>query len=115
MFTNSGTLLSGEKRWLDADGIPLHHFLGVSGFAEYTVVSARSVVRIDHDLAPEIAALFGCAVMTGVGAVVNAARVAAGESVAVFGLGGVGLVEFLRWPARHKFQRGNGCILDFLT
>jgi Zn-dependent alcohol dehydrogenase len=91
----AGTLLGGEKRWRDADGIPLHHFLGVSGFAEYTVVSARSVVRIDHDLAPEIAALFGCAVMTGVGAVVNAARVAAGESVAVFGLGGVGLAAVL--------------------
>jgi Zn-dependent alcohol dehydrogenase len=91
----AGTLLGGEKRWRDADGIPLHHFLGVSGFAQYTVVSARSVVRIDHDLAPEIAALFGCAVMTGVGAVVNAARVAAGESVAVFGLGGVGLAAVL--------------------
>ena len=48
----AGTLLGGEKRWLDADGLRLHHFLGVSGFAQYTVVSARSVVSIDHDLAP---------------------------------------------------------------
>jgi Zn-dependent alcohol dehydrogenase len=89
------TLLGGGRRWLDADGMTLHHFLGVSGFAEYTVVSARSAVRIDHDLAPEIAAIFGCAVMTGVGAVVNAARVSAGESVAIFGLGGVGLAALL--------------------
>src|SRR6202044_1634892 len=84
-----------ERRWLDADGTTLHHFLGVSGFAEYTVVSARSAVRIDHDLVPEIAALFGCAVMTGVGAVINTARVAPGESVAIFGLGGVGLAALL--------------------
>jgi alcohol dehydrogenase len=52
-------------------------------------------VRVDKDLAPEIAALFGCAVMTGVGAVVNTARVAPGESVAIFGLGGVGLAALL--------------------
>jgi Zn-dependent alcohol dehydrogenase len=91
----AGTLLGGERRWLDAQGKTLHHFLGVSGFAEYTVVSACSAVRIDSDLAPEIAALFGCAVMTGVGAVVNAARVSAGESVAIFGLGGVGLAALL--------------------
>ncbi len=91
----AGTLLSGERRWFDANGAPLNHFLGVSGFAEYTVVSARSAVRIDSDLLPEIAALFGCAVVTGVGAVVNAARVSAGESVAIFGLGGVGLAALL--------------------
>lgn len=91
----AGTLLGGGRRWLDADGMTLHHLLGVSGFAQYTVVSARSAVRIDRDLPPEIAALFGCAVMTGVGAVVNTARVAAGESVAIFGLGGVGLAALL--------------------
>jgi Zn-dependent alcohol dehydrogenase len=91
----AGTLLGGGRRWLDADDIQLHHLLGVSGFAEYTVVSARSAVRIDHDLPPEIAALFGCAVMTGVGAIVNTAKVSAGESVAIFGLGGVGLAALL--------------------
>jgi Zn-dependent alcohol dehydrogenase len=91
----AGTLLGGGRRWLDADGMQLHHLLGVSGFAEYTVVSARSAVRVDHDLPPEIAALFGCAVMTGVGAVVNTAKVSAGESVAIFGLGGVGLAALL--------------------
>lgn len=59
------------------------------------MVSVRSTIRVEVDLAPEIAALFGCAVMTGVGAVVNTARVAPGESVAVFGLGGVGLAALL--------------------
>ena len=91
----AGTLLGGGRRWHDAHGITLQHHLGVSGFAEYTVVSSHSAVRIDHDLAPQIAALFGCAVMTGVGAVVNTAKVSAGESVAIFGLGGVGLAALL--------------------
>ncbi len=86
----AGTLLGGTRRWR-GNGGELHHHLGVSGFAEYTVVSAHSAVKIDEPLAPEIAALFGCAVMTGVGAVVNTAKVGAGDSVAVFGLGGVGL------------------------
>ncbi|QBB69307.1 alcohol dehydrogenase [Pseudolysobacter antarcticus] len=91
----AGQLLGGGRRWSDTKAVSLQHHLGVSGFAEYTVVSARSAVKIDADLAPEIAALFGCAVMTGVGAVVNTAKVAAGESVTVFGLGGVGLAALL--------------------
>jgi alcohol dehydrogenase len=91
----AGRLLGGGMRWHDADDAPLQHHLGVSGFAEYTVTSAHSAVRIDRDLPPEIAALFGCAVMTGVGAVINTARVAPGESVAIFGLGGVGLAALL--------------------
>ncbi|MDB5985490.1 MAG: alcohol dehydrogenase [Nevskia sp.] len=93
----AGTLLNGARRWRAADGSngDLHHHLGVSAFAEMTVVSARSAVRVDQDLPAEIAALFGCAVLTGVGAVVNTAHVAAGESVAIFGLGGVGLAALL--------------------
>lgn len=100
----AGTLLDGDVRLRDAHDAPLHHHLGVSGFAEYAVVSERSAVRIDPDLPPSIAALFGCAVMTGVGAVVNTAGVRPGESVAVFGLGGVGLSAVLgaaacsAWP-----------------
>lgn len=90
----AGTLLSGARRWRRA-GERIHHHLGVSGFAEHTVVAAQSAVKVDADLPPEIAALFGCAVMTGVGAVVNTARVAPGQSVAVFGLGGVGLAALL--------------------
>lgn len=90
-----GVLLGGGKRLSSAAGDELKHHLGVSGFAEACVVSARSAVKIDRALDPAIAALFGCAVMTGVGAVVNTARVQPGESVAVFGLGGVGLAALL--------------------
>jgi Zn-dependent alcohol dehydrogenase len=99
----NGRLLEGGSHWSDADGVPLLHHLGVSGFAEYTVVSARSAVRIDADLPAEIAALFGCAVMTGVGAVINTAHVQPGESVAVFGLGGVGLSSILGARACSAF------------
>lgn len=90
-----GTLLGGGRRWCDAPGGTIHHHLGVSGFAERAVVSTHSAIRIDPAVAPEIAALFGCAVMTGAGAVLNTARVPAGASVAVFGLGGVGLAAIL--------------------
>ena len=64
-------------------------------FAEYAVVSRRSLVKIDPELPLDEAALFGCAVLTGVGAVVNTAQVPAGASVAVIGLGGVGLCSLL--------------------
>ncbi len=90
-----GELLRGGTRLTDSTGAPVYHHLGVSGFAEFTVASARSVVKVDPELPPEIAALFGCAVMTGVGCIVNTAKVAAGESVAIFGLGGVGLAAVL--------------------
>ncbi|MDE1568343.1 zinc-dependent alcohol dehydrogenase family protein [Aquabacter sediminis] len=89
-----GELLSGAIR-LHQDGAPLHHHLGCSAFADYAVVSRRSLVQIDKDIPLPVAALFGCAVLTGVGAVVNTARVQAGESVAVVGLGGVGLAAVL--------------------
>jgi alcohol dehydrogenase len=91
----TGSLLSGEWRWSGPDGAPLHHHLGVSAFADHIVVSTRSAVRVDPSLPHEIAALFGCAVLTGVGAVVNSAEVGVGDSVAVFGLGGVGLAALL--------------------
>ncbi len=91
----AGTLLGGARRWCDAPEGQMNHHLGVSAFAEHTVVSARSAVKIDPALPPEIAALFGCAVMTGAGAVLNTARVPAGASVVVFGLGGVGLAAVL--------------------
>ncbi|MBS0658398.1 MAG: zinc-dependent alcohol dehydrogenase family protein [Verrucomicrobia bacterium] len=90
----AGSLLLGARR-LQLGVQPIHHHLGVSGFAEMAVVSARSAVRIEPDVAPEIAALFGCAVLTGVGAVVNTAQLRPGESVAIFGLGGVGQAALL--------------------
>jgi len=89
-----GTLLSGERR-LFRDGKPVNHHMGCSAFAEYSVVSRRSAIKVDPELALEEAALFGCAVLTGVGAVVNTAQVKAGASVAVVGLGGVGLASVL--------------------
>jgi alcohol dehydrogenase len=91
----AGTLLSGARRLRRPDGTPVHHHLGVSAFAEYATVSRRSLVKVDPDLPLEEAALFGCAVLTGVGAVVNTARMPAGSSAAVIGLGGVGLCSVL--------------------
>jgi alcohol dehydrogenase len=90
----AGQLLSGTRKLRRADG-PVHHHMGVSAFSELAVVSRNSCVRIDPELPLEEAALFGCAVLTGVGAVVNTARVQAGASVAVIGLGGVGLCSLL--------------------
>jgi alcohol dehydrogenase len=86
----AGTLLSGQRR-LHRNGTEVHHHLGVSAFAEYATVSRRSLVKIEKGLPLDEAALFGCAVLTGVGAVINTAKVSAGASVAVIGLGGVGL------------------------
>ena len=73
------------------DGSPLYPGLGTGAFAEETVVSERAVVRLPADLPLEQAAVLGCAVLTGAGAVFNTADVRSGQSVAVVGLGGVGL------------------------
>ncbi|HCE28983.1 MAG TPA: alcohol dehydrogenase [Comamonadaceae bacterium] len=86
----AGTLLGGGKR-LSYQGEPVDHFVGVSAFAEHAVLSRRGVQKIDKSLPLEIAALFGCAVMTGVGAIANTSQVHPGQKVAVVGLGGVGL------------------------
>jgi Zn-dependent alcohol dehydrogenase len=89
-----GTLLGGHKR-IHNEGNYYHHHLGVSGFAEFAVVSVDSLVKIDQEIPFEIAALFGCAIMTGVGAVVNTAQLKFGESILIVGLGGVGLSAIL--------------------
>lgn len=100
----AGTLLTGACRFHQHDGRPLFHHLGVSGFSQFTVAARESLVKIDAEVPLEIAVLFGCAVMTGVGSVVNTAKVSPGTSVAVFGLGGVGLSAILgarvagAWP-----------------
>lgn len=90
-----GELLTGRRAFVCDAAEPINHHLGVSAFAERAVVSRRSVVKIDEDLPFEQAALFGCAVLTGVGAVVNTARIRAGQSAVVVGLGGVGLSSVL--------------------
>jgi NDMA-dependent alcohol dehydrogenase len=86
----TGCLVDGSTRFR-LDGTPIKHFCGVSSFSEYCVVPERAVLRIPEDLPLDRAALLGCAVVSGVGAVFNAARVRPGSSVAVFGTGGVGL------------------------
>lgn len=91
---NAGTLVSGEIR-LKHDGKPVFHHLGVSAFAQYAVVSRNSLVKVDKSLPFEEAALFGCAVVTGAGAVINTGGLAPGQSAAVVGLGGVGLMSLL--------------------
>jgi alcohol dehydrogenase len=90
----AGTLISGARR-LKRNGTYINHQVGVSAFAEYAVVSRNSVVKVDAALPLDVAALFGCAVLTGMGAVVNAAGITAGSTVGVVGLGGVGLSAVL--------------------
>ena len=89
-----GELLAGGSR-LHLDAQLIHHHMGCSAFADHAVVSRRSLVRIDKSLPLTEAAMFGCAVLTGVGAVVNTAAVKPGQRVAVIGLGGVGLASLL--------------------
>lgn len=92
---NGGVLLGGGIRLTNAKQGKVHHHMGVSGFAEYTVVSRKSVVKIVKELPFDIAALFGCAVMIGVGAVINTAKLSMGQSVLITGMGGVGFAALL--------------------
>ena len=97
---NEGTLVGGGIR-LHRGGTDaaapeaVNHHLGVSGFASHAVVSRTSVVPVDADVPAEIAALLGCAVLTGGGAVINAGTPAPGSRVIVVGLGGVGMAALL--------------------
>ena len=125
----AGTLLGGGRRLSCDDGSDLYHLCGISGFAEYAVVSRRSIVKIDKEMSLVDAALFGCAVMTGVGTVVNTCGVRPGQSVAVIGLGGVGLsavmgavaagaeriVAIDLAPAKLELARGIGATDAFLA
>ena len=86
----SGRLLDGTSRY-SYEGKEIKHFAGVSSFSNYTVLPQEAVLKIPDDLPLERAALMGCAVITGVGAVINAAEVKPGRTVAVFGTGGVGI------------------------
>ncbi len=86
----TGTLADGTSR-LSVDAEALHHFNSVSSFAQYAVVPESVAVPIRQDVALDVAALFGCAVLTGWGAVTRTAAIEPGSSVAVWGCGGVGL------------------------
>lgn len=91
-----GTLLGGHRRLRDDSGSHVHHHLGVSAFSDHIVVSEKSAVVVSDDLPYEIAALFGCAVLTGAGAMLNtAAEALPADSVGIFGLGGVGLAALI--------------------
>lgn len=79
----------------DAAAAALHHHMGVAAFSEFATVSQHSAVKIEPGLPWELAALFGCAVLTGAGAVFNTACVRPGQSVAILGLGGVGAAALL--------------------
>lgn len=91
----AGTLISGARRFSCDDGSMINHHCGVCAFSEYSVISRRSIVKIRKDIPLVEAALFGCAVMTGVGTVMNTCQVRPGQSVAILGLGGVGLAGLL--------------------
>ncbi|PFH34156.1 Zn-containing alcohol dehydrogenase [Besnoitia besnoiti] len=92
-FTGQGVMAAdGKPRFtLKSDGSPIYHFMGTSTFSEYTVCHQESVAVIAPDAAPEKVCLLGCGVATGLGAVWNSANVEPGSTVAVFGLGCVGL------------------------
>ncbi|MBS0457329.1 MAG: S-(hydroxymethyl)glutathione dehydrogenase/class III alcohol dehydrogenase [Proteobacteria bacterium] len=85
-----GVMPDGSSRF-SYRGQPLHHYMGTSTFSEYTVVPEISLAVIDKAAPLEKVCLLGCGVTTGIGAVLNTAKVEAGASVAVFGLGGIGL------------------------
>jgi alcohol dehydrogenase len=90
----AGTLLDGDIR-LSRAGHPVYHHLGVSGFATHAVVNQVSAVPVPDDVPPDVAALLGCAVLTGGGAVLNVGDPRPGQTVAVVGLGGVGMAAVL--------------------
>ncbi|WP_423905684.1 zinc-dependent alcohol dehydrogenase family protein [Candidatus Spongiihabitans sp.] len=90
----AGTMMDGSTR-LHKNGNRIFHHSGVAAFAEFAVISQNGLVKIDPGVAFEQAALFGCAVITGVGAVVNTANIRLGQSVAIIGLGGVGFSALL--------------------
>jgi S-(hydroxymethyl)glutathione dehydrogenase/alcohol dehydrogenase len=85
-----GVMPDGTSRF-SYEGQPLYHYMGCSTFSEYTVVAAVSLAKVNPDANPEHVCLLGCGVTTGIGAVHNTAKVQEGDSVAVFGLGGIGL------------------------
>ena len=85
-----GVMPDGTSRF-SYNGQPLHHYMGTSTFSEYTVVPEISLAVIDPDAPLEKVCLLGCGVTTGIGAVHNTAKVKPGDTVAVFGLGGIGL------------------------
>jgi len=90
----AGTMMDGTTRLHKNDQM-IHHHVGISAFAEYAVIFQKALVKFDPQVSFQHAALFGCAVITGVGSVVNTAQVSTGQTVAIVGMGGVGLSAVL--------------------
>jgi alcohol dehydrogenase len=86
----AGSLANGMRK-LSRNGEPIYHYSGVSSFAQYAVTVPGTLIKADPSVPLDVAAMFGCAVVTGAGAVFNSAKLRPGQSAAVFGLGGVGL------------------------
>jgi S-(hydroxymethyl)glutathione dehydrogenase/alcohol dehydrogenase len=85
-----GLMPDGTSRF-SLDGKPIHHYMGCSTFSNYTVLPEIALAKIREDAPFEKVCYIGCGVTTGIGAVINTARVEAGANVVVFGLGGIGL------------------------
>lgn len=85
-----GLMPDGTSRFYK-DGKPLFHYMGCSTFSEYTVLPEISLAKVNKQAALDEVCLFGCGVTTGIGAVMNTAKVEEGDTVAIFGLGGIGL------------------------
>lgn len=99
---NAGEMLGGGRRISHSQtGDEVHHHLGVSGFATYAVVDAASAVVVGDDVPADVAAVLGCAVLTGGGAVLNAAKPGPGDSIMVVGLGGVGMAALITAVAQE--------------
>lgn len=89
--SSTQAMMAGEEQVFEKDGVGIARMAGVASFAERTVVRASACIKIPDDVPLDKACLVGCGVMTGVGAAINTARVRPGQTVAVFGCGGVGL------------------------
>ncbi|GEK81433.1 alcohol dehydrogenase catalytic domain-containing protein [Agrococcus baldri] len=89
-----GELLGGGRRLREGEH-EVHHHLGVSAFATHAVLDRRSVVPVGDDVPPQVAAVLGCAMLTGGGAVINAGKPVEGDDIVIVGLGGVGMAALL--------------------
>lgn len=86
-----GTMWDNTTRFFERTGAPIHHLSLVSSFCEYTIVPHNGAIRVEPETSSEEACLLGCGAMAGIGAAINTAQLRPGDSVAVFGCGGVGL------------------------
>lgn len=91
LCSNRPARAQGQPPRLSLRGTPVGHYAGIGSFAERMLVHENSLVKLDNDIPFDVAAVFGCTITTGVGAVLNTAKIEPGSAVAVFGAGGVGL------------------------